>query len=199
MYLGEQYLPVPDAKSAIYRNKFSEYHNDEIRIVSGIKSAAFIEYKREIIFLFRISDDYSRYKCEYSIPVFQIRALVSNLVEEAVNSERFRWVEYKVLLQNVRDIAFAFGKDERSDYSECDFVYWKSVYEDERIIIEAEVSFEWDTKVYVKLDRGGQTVLDYDYCLRGKWMDYVRRLAAKARIARRKAGRGFIEDEELFN
>lgn len=198
-YLGAERSPVEDAESVLYGNKHWEYFDGALYLAHGKRCSNYVKYNGETLFLFECSSDYSQYKCGCTIPISQIKALLSEPLARAKSSQRYRDVKYGVYLKYARDVALFFGKDRLSKYSEGDVLYFEYVYEDEKIIIETEESFDWDTRVYLKMDKGVQTVLDYHYYLEGNWTKYLLTLAANARRAKRRSQSGYVDDSYLFS
>ncbi|MBP3899294.1 hypothetical protein J6D24_00600 [Candidatus Saccharibacteria bacterium] len=198
-YLGEECPPLEDAGSVLCGNKHWVYFDGTLYLAHGKRCSNYVRYNGETLFLFECSSDYSQYKCGCTIPISQIKALLSEPLTRAKSSQKYRDVKYRTYLKFAREVALFFGKSRPSKYCEYGIVYLEYVYEDEKIIIETEESFDWDTRVYLKMNPGVQTVLDYHYFLEGNWTDYLGNLAAKARRAERRSQSGFIDDSFLFS
>ena len=97
-----------------------------------------------------------------------------------------------------RDIAQNLGKAVVSD-TFCGIDYYKDIYEDDKIVIEADRASEWDTRIFLKIENGIRPVLDPDGYLEGEWMKYVSSLKSRALKAYYDANHSRIDDSALFS
>lgn len=153
-----------------------------------------IEYGGEPVFLYRRRSASSSPECYYTISISHLRSLI-----EAPADRATRIMKLGVYRRYAREVAQYLGKAVLSE-NFCGIDYYKDVYEDERIIIEAEQMIERDTKVYVKIGNGLRLVLDSEGYLDGKWMEYLRDdLVKKAWRMYRDNNHGVIDDSSVFS
>ena len=189
---GKKILPHNDPNDFLSEYVHWEYSTDELRVFYVERRGFYaMEYSNKLVFFCRYLN--GKYEYDALIDIQELKRRIEGLARQARKT-----LKLSVYRSFARDIAQYLGKAVFSE-NFCGVDYYKNVYEDEKIIIEAEQTIEWDTKIYLKIGKGLRLVLDPNGYLEGEWMKYVSMLKNEAWRVCRNSRRGYIDDSSLFS
>ncbi len=179
------------------------YMEDRLVVVRTKSGHYLISYRSKPHFKW---DGQDRFYCDTFVQDAEFDTKFDELVEKAVKiarkdpkrieEERKRRLE--LYLKYARFVAEELGiprLKEKEDYLE----FYENYFEDDKLMILANQTVEFDTVAYLKMSDGMHLVLTDSMMLEGKWTRYLSDLYHKARMSRENACKGFVADDELFS